>query len=173
MALPPEFLASPMLELLAGRVVTIPFDGSAIVEGTVCPTITSSPDDVVRSILAAELEKKKFEIRTSKSTNLAKYSILSKLVTCLLLVACEEPRRYLTVDWVPFGCPAWVSVLGLGLCPHQSLLQLPLHLHNQDQILVLSMQISRRKFLDLVDNERALGKKIKRTIKCLAMEDFS
>jgi len=167
------FPASLTLELLAGRVVPVPFDRSTVVEGTVCPTIASSPDVVICGILAAGFEKQRSQIRTSKSTNLAKYSILSKLVTCLLLVACEEPRRYLTVDWVPFGCPAWVSVLGLGLCPHQSLLQLPLHLHNQDLILLLSMQISRRKFLDLVDNERALGKKIKRMNKCLATEDCS
>ena len=167
------FLASLVLELLAAQVVPVPFDGSTVVEGIVCPTTLSFPNTLVRGILPAGLEKQRFQIRTNKSTNLAKYSISSKLVTYLSLVACEEPRRYLTVDRVPFGCPAWVSVLGLGLCPHLSLLQLPLHLHNQDQILLLSMQISRRKFLDLVDNERALGKKIKRMNKCLATEDCS
>ena len=90
MALPPEHPASFIPELLAGQVVTVSFDGSAVVEGTVCPTTASSPDDVVCVILAARLEKKKFEIRTSKSINLAKYSILSKLATYLSLVACDE-----------------------------------------------------------------------------------
>ena len=60
MALPPEHLASPILELLAGRVVTVPFDGSAVMEGMVSPTTASSPDVVVRGILAAGLEKQKF-----------------------------------------------------------------------------------------------------------------
>ena len=68
MALPPEFLASPTLELLAGRVVTIPFDGSAMVEGTVCPTTVSSPDADIRGALAAGLEKSKEQIKTCKST---------------------------------------------------------------------------------------------------------
>ena len=58
MALPPGHPASPILELLAGRVVTVPFDGSAMVEGTVCPTTASSPDAEVRGILAAGLKKK-------------------------------------------------------------------------------------------------------------------
>ena len=54
--------ASPVLftlELLAGRVVPVPFDGSTVVEGTVCPTTASSPDAEVRGILAAGLEKSK------------------------------------------------------------------------------------------------------------------
>ena len=54
--------ASPVLfalELLAGRVVPVSFDGSTVVEGTVCPTTTSSPDAEVRGILAAGLEKNK------------------------------------------------------------------------------------------------------------------
>ena len=59
MALPPELPASPILELLAGRVVTAPFDGSTVVEGTVCPTTASSPDAEVRGILAAGLKKSK------------------------------------------------------------------------------------------------------------------
>lgn len=86
-ALPPVFPASLTLELLAGRVVPVPFDGSTVVEGTVYPTTAAFPDVVIHDILAARL----------------------------FLVACEEPRRFLTVDRVPFGCPAWVSVLGLGL----------------------------------------------------------
>ena len=72
MALPPELPASPILELLAGRVVTVPFDGSTVVEGTVCPTTASSPDAVVCGTLAVGLEKQKFQVKTSKSTNLSK-----------------------------------------------------------------------------------------------------
>ena len=44
-------------ELLAEGVAPIPLDGSTVVEGTVCPTTVSSPDDTIRGILAAELEK--------------------------------------------------------------------------------------------------------------------
>ena len=60
MALPPELPALPILELLAGRVVIVPFDGSAVVEGTVCPTTASSTDAVVYDILAARLKKQRF-----------------------------------------------------------------------------------------------------------------
>jgi len=42
-------------ELLAERVVPVPLDGSTVVEGTVCPTAVSSPDDDIRGILAAGL----------------------------------------------------------------------------------------------------------------------
>ena len=58
-ALPPAFPASLALELLAGRVVPVPFDGSAMVEGTVRPTIASSPNAKVRGTLAAGLNKAK------------------------------------------------------------------------------------------------------------------
>ena len=44
-------------ELLAEEVAPIPLDGSTVVEGTVYPTIVSSPDDTIRGILVAELEK--------------------------------------------------------------------------------------------------------------------
>ena len=44
-------------KLLAEGVAPIPLDGSTMVEGTVCPTTVSSPDDMIRGILAAELEK--------------------------------------------------------------------------------------------------------------------
>ena len=63
----PASLASSTLELLTGRVVPVPFDGSTVVEGTVCPTSASSPDTEVRGILAAGLEKAKIPIETSKS----------------------------------------------------------------------------------------------------------
>ena len=63
----PAFPALSTLELLAGRLVPVPFDGSAVVEGTVRPTTASSPDAEVRGILAAGLEKEKIQIKTSKS----------------------------------------------------------------------------------------------------------
>jgi hypothetical protein len=61
-ALPLAFPASSTLELLAGtylcgRVVPIPFDESAGVEGIFDPTPASSPDAVIRGILAAGLKK--------------------------------------------------------------------------------------------------------------------
>jgi hypothetical protein len=63
----PASPAISTLELLAGRVVPVPFDGSTVVEGTVCPTIASSPDAEVRGTFAAGLEKAKTQIKTSKS----------------------------------------------------------------------------------------------------------
>ena len=54
----PIFMALSTLELLTGRVVPVPFNGSTVVEGTVCPTIVSSPDADVRGSLATGLEKK-------------------------------------------------------------------------------------------------------------------
>ena len=56
----PVSLALSTVELLAGRVAPVPFDGSAVVEGTVRPTTTSSPDAEVRGILAVGLEKAKY-----------------------------------------------------------------------------------------------------------------
>jgi len=95
------------LELLAGRVVPVPFDGSAVVEGTVHPTTASSPDAVVRGILAAGLQSKNFKFKSSKS----KMKVLdcTRLVTYLSLVAWEELLCFLTTDHAPFGCLAWVS----------------------------------------------------------------
>ena len=61
-------------ELLNERVAPIPLDWSTVVEGTVCTTAVSSPDDEVRGILAAELRKAKTQIKTCKST-IRKYSI--------------------------------------------------------------------------------------------------
>ena len=54
------------LELLTGRVVPVPFDGSTMAEGTVRPTTASSPDAEVRGILAAGLVKAKIQVKTSK-----------------------------------------------------------------------------------------------------------
>ena len=62
----PASPALSTLELLAGRVVPVPFDGSTVVEGTVCPTTASSPDAEVRGILAAGLVKAKIQVKTSK-----------------------------------------------------------------------------------------------------------
>jgi len=57
----PASPALSTLELLARRVVPIPFDVSTVVEGTVCPTTASSPDAEVRSTLAAGLKKEKLK----------------------------------------------------------------------------------------------------------------
>jgi len=55
----PAFPTLSTLELFAGRVVSVPFDGSTVVEGTVCPTTASSLDAEVRGILAAGFKKAK------------------------------------------------------------------------------------------------------------------
>jgi len=60
---PPVFPTSLALEQLAGRVVPVPFDEPTVVEGAVFPTIVSSPEDVVRGILATELEKARTKSR--------------------------------------------------------------------------------------------------------------
>ena len=99
----PVSLALSSLELLASRVVPVPFDGSTVVEGTVRPTTASSPDAEVRGILVAGLDKTKIQIKTGKSkTKVLDYN---RLVTYLLLVAWEELLRFLTNDRIPFGCP--------------------------------------------------------------------
>ena len=98
MALPPKSPASCTLELLAGRVVTVPFDGSTMVEGMVCPTTVSSPGAEVHGTLAAELKKQRFQIRTSKSINLTKALDCDQLTTHLSLVVCEELRPFLATD---------------------------------------------------------------------------
>ena len=51
-------------ELLAEGVAPIPLDGSTVMEGTVCPTAVSSPDNEVRGTLAAALGKAKAKIKT-------------------------------------------------------------------------------------------------------------
>ena len=55
----PASQALSTFELLVDRVVPVPFDGSTVVEGTVCPTTASSPDAKVRGIFAAGLGKSK------------------------------------------------------------------------------------------------------------------
>ena len=108
----PASPALSTLELLTGRVVPVPFDGSAVAEGTVCSTTASSLDAEGHGILAAGLDKAEIQIKTSKS----KMKVLdcNQLATYLLLVACEELLHFLTTDRVPFRCSAWVSTLGAG-----------------------------------------------------------
>ena len=76
----PASPALSTLELLAGRVVPVPFYGSTVVEGTICPTTVSSPEAEVRGILAAGLEKAKIQIKNQqieeKSTRLQATSYL-------------------------------------------------------------------------------------------------
>ena len=69
----PIFPALSTLELLAGKVVPVPFDGSAMVEGTVCPTTASSPDAEVYGILATGLEKSK-KFKSKLANRRRKYS---------------------------------------------------------------------------------------------------
>ena len=76
----PASPALSTLELLASRVVPVPFDGSAVVDGTVCPTTASSLDVVVRGTLATGLEKQKLQNQTKQINKLGK--VLDKLLTC-------------------------------------------------------------------------------------------
>ena len=73
MACLPASPATSTWELLAGRVVPVPFDGSTVVEGMVCPTTASSPDAEVRGTLAAGLEKQKLKLKPANRRQ--KYSI--------------------------------------------------------------------------------------------------
>ena len=78
----PASPALSTLELLAGRVVPVPFDESTVVEGMVCPTTASSPDAEVRGILVAGLKKK----NSSKSLN-QRQEVLDCKTTSYLPVA--------------------------------------------------------------------------------------
>ena len=78
---------------------TSALDGSTVVEGTVCPTTVSSPDDDIYGILAAGLKKTKHKISESK-TEVPDYS---RLATYLLLVVCEELLRFLAAERVFVG----------------------------------------------------------------------
>ena len=53
-------------ELLAKGGAPVPLDGSTVMEGTGYPTTVSPPDDDIHGILAAELEKAKIQVKTSK-----------------------------------------------------------------------------------------------------------
>jgi hypothetical protein len=84
-----------------------------MVEGTYCFTIASSPDDAVRGNFAFDLKNQK-----SNQTLLIdnkKYLFEEQLATYLSMAVWEELERFLANDRVPFGCPDWVSVLGVGL----------------------------------------------------------
>ena len=100
-ALPPAFPASLILELLASRVVPVPFDESAVVEGTFFPTTASSLDAVVHNILAARL-KRNLQIKKRKSRHFNKVLDYKKLAMDLLLVDCAELRRFRATVRVPF-----------------------------------------------------------------------
>ena len=111
MAYFPASMALFTPKLLAEGVALVPLDGSTVVEGTVCSTIVSSPDDDIRGILAAGLKKAKH-----KSAN-QKQKVLDSKITSYLLVASSLggaamlPRHGSSTP----GCPVWVSVLGVGL----------------------------------------------------------
>ena len=75
MACLPASPALSTLELLARRVVPVPFNGSMVVEGTVCPTTTSSPDVEVRGTLVAGLKKKTLTSLVNYSTLLSSTGI--------------------------------------------------------------------------------------------------
>ena len=68
-------------ELLAEGVAPVPLDGSTVVEGTICSTTVSSPDDDIHGILAAGLKKAKH-----KSAN-RKPKVFDSKITSYLLVA--------------------------------------------------------------------------------------
>ena len=70
-----------------------------MVEGTVCPTAVSSPDDDIRGVLAAGLEKTKHKISELK-TEVPNYS---RLATYLLLVVSDELLRFLAAERVLVG----------------------------------------------------------------------
>ena len=74
-----------------------------MVEGTICPTTTSSPDAVVRGTLAAGFNKQKVSGQNKQVDKIIKLLDYNQEATYLLLVACEELLRFLTVERVPFG----------------------------------------------------------------------
>ena len=89
----PVFPALSAVELLAGRVVPDPFDGSAVVEGTVCPTTASSPDAAVRGILPTGLKNQK-HLKKGKSMKISE-----KVLDCLkrasyIPVASRQQRTW-------------------------------------------------------------------------------
>ena len=110
-ALLPVSPASCTLELLAGRVVPVPFDGFTVVEGRDCPNTASSPDAKVHDILATGLEKrKKFKSKLA----IWKWRILDNKSTSHLLVASSLwgaamlPHRRPCTLWTPgLGISTW------------------------------------------------------------------
>ena len=76
----PPVPAPPPSELPAGAVfcggiVFVPFDGSTGVEGTVDPTLVSSPDAAVHGTLSAGLKKAKQLEKSKLDETQKKYSI--------------------------------------------------------------------------------------------------
>ena len=61
------------LELLAEGVAPITLDGSTVVEGTVCPTTISSPDDTIRGILVAGLKNQNTKLVNRQWMSLIKF----------------------------------------------------------------------------------------------------
>jgi hypothetical protein len=113
MACLPSSLALFTSELLAERAVPVLFDGSTMVEGTDCSTIASSQMMRSAAILLPDLKNQK-----SNQTLLIdnkKYPFEEQLATYLSIAVWEELERFLANNRVPFGCPNWVSVLGVGL----------------------------------------------------------
>ena len=117
-------------ELLAEGVAPIPLDGFTVVEGTVCLTAVSSPDDEVRDILAAGLGKAKTQIKTCKST-IRKYSIAKSLATYLSLVVWEECYASSPLTEYSLGARSGYQHSEWGCAPHHSFPQMLPHLHNQ------------------------------------------
>jgi len=166
----PASLALSTLELLAGRVVPVPFNGSTMVEGTVCPTTASSLDAEVRGILAAGLEKAKTQIKTCKSTT-QKYSIATRLAIYLSLAGREELLRFLATDRVLLGRPVWVSTLGVGLSslslPARRLLICTIKPIHKYCLYEISYKHTKTWLID-----REVWKN-KRVNKCLVVKDYS
>ena len=108
MACLPVSPALSTLELLASRVVPVPFDGSVVVEGPVRPTIASSPDAEVRDILVTGLKKAK---NSSQNQKIEDRSTRLKLTSYLPVAG--GLRRATTL---PRHKPHTLRMPGLGIC---------------------------------------------------------
>ena len=83
----------------------------------------------------------------------------------------EELLRFLAADRVLLGRSVWASALGVGLCS-PSLLSPDAASSAQPSLDISTIYIRFHiNMLELVDNIRARGE-IKRTNKCLAVEDY-
>ena len=165
--------ASPalfILELLAGRVVPVPFDESTVVEGTVCPTTASSPDAEVRDTLAAGLKKK----NSSQNQQTRKRKVLDCKITSYLPVASSLggvamlPRHGSSTLWMPS--------LGIGT---RSRAELPITTLPSRLLICTTKAIHQYCLYEipyehteiwLIDRK---GWKNKRANKCLAEKDYS
>ena len=97
-------------ELLAEWVALIPLDGSTIVEGTVCPTTISSPDDTIYGILAAGLKKIKTQNQWIDNGSSWLKSTSNIPIFSSLWGATSLSRSWASTHWV-----MQVSSLRLGL----------------------------------------------------------